>query len=226
MYRNALIIGSNTGAPERQQLRYAVTDAYSFANVLKSIGGISNTSCIIVENPSVARVKQALQALKESAGEIKHKNARKEILFYYSGHADEHGFLLGSEVFEYSTLKAELNSISADVRIAIVDACASGSLTREKGGVKRPPFLYDASSKMEGHAYLTSSSDDESAIESDKIKGSYFTHSLVSGLRGAADFNSDGKVTLNEAYQFTFNETLRRRKKQLQVRSMQVTIYG
>ncbi len=61
---------------------------------------------------------------------------------------------------------------------------------------------------MSGHAFLTSSSADEVAQESDWIGASFFTHYLVSGLRGAADTSADGRVTLNEAYQFAFNETL------------------
>jgi hypothetical protein len=63
---------------------------------------------------------------------------------------------------------------------------------------------------MRGHAFLTSSAETEAAQESDRIGASYFTHYLISGLRGAADVNGEGKVTLNEAYQFAFNETLGR----------------
>ena len=63
---------------------------------------------------------------------------------------------------------------------------------------------------MRGHAFLTSSSATEAAQESDRLQGSYFTHALVSGLRGAADASGDGKVTLNEAYQYAFDETLAR----------------
>ena len=63
---------------------------------------------------------------------------------------------------------------------------------------------------MRGHAFLTSSAATEAAQESDRIRASYFTHYLVSGFRGAADLSGDGRVTLNEAYQFAFNETLRR----------------
>jgi hypothetical protein len=33
---------------------------------------------------------------------------------------------------------------------------------------------------------------------------------LISGFRGAADLSGDGKVALNEAYEFAFNETLGR----------------
>ena len=63
---------------------------------------------------------------------------------------------------------------------------------------------------MRGHAFLTSSSEDEAAQESDRIGASFFTHYLVSGLRGAADVTGEGKVSLNEAYQFAFHETLGR----------------
>ena len=79
-----------------------------------------------------------------------------------------------------------------------------------KGGRARPAFLVDQSAAMRGHAFLTSSAESEAAQESDRIRASYFTHFLVSGLRGAADLSGDGKVTLNEAYQFAFNETLGR----------------
>lgn len=213
LYRSALVVGSNTGAANREQLRYAVKDARSFAEVIQNLGGVAKTSCILLENPDALQIKKAIERLRYTTEKSSNTRIRKEILFYYSGHADERGFLLGDEVFDYSLLKTKLNSIDADVRIAIVDACASGNLTREKGGITRPPFLFDASTQMEGHAYLTSSSQDEAAMESDKIKGSFFTNSLVSALRGGADFNTDGKITLNEAYQFTFNETLKKTEK-------------
>src|SRR5208283_4450521 len=75
-------------------------------------------------------------------------------------------------------------------------------------GQARPAFLFDASSDMTGHAYLTSASAEEAAQESDRIGSSFFTHYLVSGLRGAADTKGDGTVTLNEAYTYAFQETL------------------
>lgn len=55
---------------------------------------------------------------------------------------------------------------------------------------------------------MTSSSEDEAAQESDAIGASFFSHYLVSGLRGAADVTGDGRVTLNEAYHFAFQNTL------------------
>jgi len=83
-------------------------------------------------------------------------------------------------------------------------------MTRTKGSKRRAPFLLDTSSKVKGNPFLTSSSASEAAQESDNIQGSFFTHYLFSGLRGAADTTRDGRVTLNEAYQFAFHQTLAR----------------
>ena len=133
---------------------------------------------------------------------------RTEVIVYYSGHADEKGLLLGDDRYSYRTLRDRLDQIPADVRIAVLDACSSGAFTRMKSGRPRPAFLVDESTDMRGHAFLTSSSESEAAQESDRIRASYFTHFLISGFRGAADSSGDGKVTLNEAYQFAFSETL------------------
>src|SRR5215471_19069040 len=92
-----------------------------------------------------------------------------EVILYYSGHADEQGLLLGSDRYSYRTLRDRLDEIPADVRIAVLDACASGAFTRLKGGKTRPPFLVDQSADMRGHAFLTSSAETEAAQESDRI---------------------------------------------------------
>jgi hypothetical protein len=65
-------------------------------------------------------------------------------------------------------------------------------------GVKTQPFLFGDSISAEGYAFLISSSATEASRESDSTANSYFTHSLVTGLRGAADTVGDGRVTLNK----------------------------
>jgi uncharacterized caspase-like protein len=55
-----------------------------------------------------------------------------------------------------------------------------------------------------GEVVITSSSADELSQESDEVGGSYFTHYLLSGLRGAADTSGDGEVTLDEAYRYVY----------------------
>jgi hypothetical protein len=135
------------------------------------------------------------------------------VVVYYSGHSDEEGLLVAGERISYDDLRHRIQGIPAEVRLAILDSCASGAFTRNKGGVRRPPFLLDASANTKGHAFLTSSAINEVAQESNRIGASFFTHYLVSGLRGAADVNRDKRVTLQEAYQFASAETLARTEK-------------
>lgn len=116
--------------------------------------------------------------------------------------------MLGREALSYRELRDAMHGMAAEVGITVLDACASGVITRLKGGRTRPAFLTDDSMRMQGHAFLTSSSENEAAQESERLQGSFFTHALVSGLRGAADSSGDGRVTLSEAYQFAFQETL------------------
>src|SRR5439155_1903876 len=86
----------------------------------------------------------------------------------------------------------------------------SGGLTRVKGMHAGPAIELDLANDLatRGEALLTSSTSDELARESDNLKGSFFTHHLVSGLRGAADQSKDGRVTLAEAYQYAYGKTV------------------
>jgi uncharacterized caspase-like protein len=214
LQRYGLVLGANFGGADRPRLQYAVSDAERFARVLVDLGGVLPGNQIVLREPKLRDLTDALDALTRRMTEVRRApgaaGGRTEVLLYYSGHADEKGLLLGDDRYSYRTLRDRLDQIPADVRIAVLDACASGAFTRLKGGRTRPPFLVDASAEMRGHAFLTSSAANEAAQESDRIRASYFTHFLVSGFRGAADTSGDGRVTLSEAYQFAFHETLGR----------------
>jgi hypothetical protein len=208
--RFVLAAGANFGGADRPLLRYAVSDAERFTAVLTDLGGVDPRNAILLKEPKVRDLVQAIDELSRRASETRRRagGGRTEVVVYYSGHADDKGLLLGDDRYSYQSLRDRLDEMPADVRIAVLDACASGAFTRLKGGKARKPFLVDESVSTRGHAFLTSSAETEAAQESDHIGASYFTHYLVSGLRGAADVTGDRRVTLTEAYQFAFNETL------------------
>ncbi|MBN1944645.1 MAG: caspase family protein [Bradymonadales bacterium] len=206
--RLALVVGANDGGPERVTLRYAGADAHSFAVVMAEMGGLAETDSLLLLDPDRAGLQDAFAVIAGRLREVEAEHSRVEFFFYYSGHSDEVGLLLSDGPFEYEQIRTLVNGLSADIRIGVFDSCASGAFTRLKGGEWQPAFLVDASTDIRGHAYMTSSSADEVAQESDAIGASFFTYYLVSGLRGAADFNGDRRVTLNEAYRFAFDETL------------------
>jgi hypothetical protein len=208
--RFVLLAGVDDGGPQRTKLRYAASDARAMGHVLQTLGGVAPEDIVFMSTANRAAFETAFADVEQRlrAGTI--PGVRRELLVYYSGHSDEDGLLIGRDRVGYDELRARVQRAPADLRVVILDSCASGAFTRRKGGVKRAPFLLDASSDMRGHAFLTSSAADERAQESDRIAASYFTYYLVSGLRGAADMNQDRRVTLQEAYQFASQETLAR----------------
>ncbi len=133
------------------------------------------------------------------------------LLVYYSGHADAGALHLGGSRLELAELEQLVRGSAAAFRLLVLDSCRSGALTRVKGGTPIPPFDIQLNERVtgEGAVFLTSSSASEDSQESDELKGSFFTHALLSGLLGAADENGDGKVTLDEAYRHAYEATLR-----------------
>ncbi len=208
--RFALIIGANDGGADRVKLRYATTDAASLGQVIGELGGVARSDTVLLLDPDRAGLDAAFRDVRARLEAARAPSVRIELLVYYSGHSDEEGLLVSGQRYSYPELRRRIAEMPSDVNIAILDSCASGSFTRLKGGTKQPAFLVDESTQVRGYAFLSSSSADEAAQESDKIAASFFTHYLVSGLRGGADANHDRKVTLNEAYQFAFSETVAR----------------
>ncbi|MBN1940325.1 MAG: caspase family protein [Candidatus Aminicenantes bacterium] len=206
--RFAVIVGANHGGSDRVRLRYAVSDARTINRILQDLGGVAPEDALLLLDPKAGDFMSGMKSFRSRVEEAKSGHRRIEVVFYYSGHSDETRLLLNEETIPYETLRETINGIPADVRIAILDSCASGAFTRLKGGKKKPSFLLDEAYDMKGYAFLTSSSATEASQESDLLRSSFFTHYLSSGLRGAADLNGDGRVTLQEAYQFAFNETL------------------
>jgi hypothetical protein len=206
-----VIAGNDVGAASDVRLRYAQADAHKVYDVLRGLGEFLPENMVLLQGRSGSELSRVLISInariraESSAG-------RDSILFvYYSGHADASALHTGAEPLELDLLERLVQGSPAHFRVLVLDACRSGSLTRVKGAQKAAPFpvLLDAELSGEGLALLTSSTSDEDAQESDALKGSFFTHYLVSGLRGAADRNGDGSVSLEEAYAHAYQHTLR-----------------
>ena len=208
--RFALLVGADDGGPERERLHYANRDATTLAGTLTRLGGVDPSDLERLEDPSPDALRHAFERMRKLAGAAQASGTKVHFIFYYSGHSDERSLLMGGPRFDYTELKRLVAAVPAEVHIAILDSCASGAFTRIKGGKRRPAFMAGDAAEVAGHAYLTSASADENAQESDTVGGSFFTHFLNSGLRGGADIDGDDRVTLDEAYRFAYDQTLRR----------------
>jgi len=206
--RFALIAGSNVGGKATTNLKYAVNDARRMHEVLLRLGGIKADNAMLLANPGKESIVNGISFIASKIEKNRNAGNRSQFVFYYSGHSDERGLLLFGDYLDYADLHASIEALGAEVQLVILDSCASGAFTRNKGGQFGLPFLLDESSVVEGHAFLTSSTEDELSQESDRIASSFFTNSLVSALSGAGDSDGDGTITLNEAYDYAYERTL------------------
>jgi len=206
----AIIVGHNTGAADEQQLRYAETDAQRFAELLGEIGGVRDENQVVLRGKSADQVRRALIATNERIRTAQRAGHEAILLVYYSGHGDADALHLGDSRFELRELEALVRGSSAAIRILIIDACRSGAVTRVKGGRPAPPIALTSVGELpgEGVIVLTASTAGEDAQESDQLGGSFFTHHLLSSLRGAADADNDQIVTVAEAFGYTREQTI------------------
>lgn len=209
--RRFLVAASaNDGGPGKARLRFAHQDADAMAGVMRSLGGVRAEDALLLQEPDSAKLLSALREISGRMARQRETGSRVELVLYYSGHSDEEGLLLGGQRLPYLVLRRALEGSGADVRLAVLDACASGAALRAKGGTRHQAFRIEGAEGLRGQAFLTSSRAEESSQESDRLKGSVFTRAFLTGLRGAADLDRDGKVTLQEAYRFAYEETLER----------------
>jgi len=210
--RIAILAGNNLGAESGRPLYYAERDAEKVNEVLTLMGGFHEADSRVYLGATRNQLLRAMGEVQDDIAWSQDRGDEVVFLFYYSGHADENGLQLGRTELSYDEIDALLERSGADVKVALLDACQSGTLTRTKGGSRAPGFVFDVTERLEasGTVVITSSTGDEASQESDEIGGSYFTYFLVSGLHGAADADDDGHVTLSEAYEHVYHQTVLR----------------
>ena len=206
----AVVVGSNPGGPGQKLLRYAEDDAVRVARLLVEVSGFQQQNVRLLERPTPAVLKQALDDV-EARLQADAKNGQPaRFFFYYSGHARAHALNLGNAEMSLEKLREQLLSLPAHLTIVVLDACQSGAFSRVKGAEPAADFSFNSVAQLNasGVAVMASSSASELSQESEQLRSSYFTHHFLVALRGAGDVNDDGRVSLDEAYEYAYQRTL------------------
>ena len=143
-------------------------------------------------------------------------------VFYISGHGttyDDGDYYYLPVNFRYTSkeeipiqgiskndLIENLSLIKAGKTLVMLDTCNSGAFFADSGqrGLNEKTAI-DRLTRATGHATLAASSDSQSAMEGYEGHG-VFTYVLLEGLKGEADSNDDGFVTLLELASYVENE--------------------
>jgi len=214
----ALLVGINSYEdPLVSSLNFSVNDVEGFYEILVdpergkcNKDNIKLLSDKTDEKPSRSKVISELKRICRRAepGDI--------ILFYFSGHGyekDGKPYLLCSDTYlnavEETAIPVEMirktmEESNARVKIIILDACHSGAIKGIKDSGKMTEQLFKAFfPPPQGFAVLSSCKLGEYSYEWWEKEHSVFSYYLLEGLRGSADKDRDGIVTLIDVYQFT-----------------------
>jgi hypothetical protein len=208
MRRIAVLVGANDAPAGRAPLRFAHTDAQQVADALVRVGRFAPSDVRVLLDPTPAALGDALAG---AAAVARAGDGNTLFLFYYSGHSDGASLFPHGQAVGIGAVRDAIEHVAARIRIGILDTCRGGSWTQAKGLTVGPPLdvpdLIDAST--EGTALVSSSSGFENAHEAEALNGSFFTHHFVAGLLGAADRSGDGSITLEEAFDYAKERTVR-----------------
>ena len=216
----ALIIANTEYAdPGLAKLTAPGKDAEEFARVLKSpeIAAFDDVHVLVNENATTAR---------ELIDEFFARKTPDDLLvLYFSGHGvrDEFGSLylavkntnrdrLRSTAINSSFVREGMDQSRSKRQVLILDCCNSGAFAQgtkaEIGGSVGIASAFEGTGY--GRVVLTASDSTQFAWEGDKVIGettnSLFTHFLVKGLEGEADRDGDGAITVDELYDYAYEQ--------------------
>jgi len=222
----ALIIGNNQyNDPKLARLKTPAADAQALANVLSDQNIGSFDKVISLVNKTESHVSRGISTF------LTNKKPEDLVLVYFSGHGilDDRGRLfLALKDTRTSLLKAtaipaafisdEMDSCRSRRQILILDCCNSGAFARGTKGEQKAVTEATFEGSGFGRVVLTASDSTQFALEGDQViqtELSLFTHFLLEGLKtGEADTNSDGHVSLDEWYDYTYTQVLATTPKQ------------
>src|SRR5215207_7079253 len=229
--RFALIIG-NTEYMDSGLARLTAPgkDAEGFAQVLKDQNICAFDKVFTLINRDVLTVNQAIEDF------FTRKKPDDLLLLYFSGHGvkDENGALylavkntnrarLRSTAVQSDFIREAMAQSRSKRQVLVLDCCNSGAFARGTksaiGGTMGTATAFEDKGYGHGHIVLTATDAIQFAWEGDKViqsdtSNSLFTHFLIKGLQGEADQDADGKITVDNLYDYAYEQTINTTSKQ------------
>lgn len=210
----AVIIGITTYRSNKiPKVKYAKRDAEIMKDYLINVCGIPEENFV-----SLTDEKATLSDLIAYIEEWLQRNVNKNsfVFVYFAGHGTpnpekgdaylvpydgEPGFI--SKLYPLSRFYNSLENLPTENIVVALDACFSGAGGRSVIEEGKRPLISPKIEKVGKKAVvITASGSDEISQDLDTQRHGLFTYYILKGLRGEADFNGDGWITLGELYNY------------------------
>ncbi len=195
-------------------VKYAVRDAEVMARYLQNVGGVAADDMKVLTDDGATR--SDLEAYVEDWLPRRVK-PDSTVFFYYAGHGapdptGKEAFLVPFEghpdfpakLYPLNRLYAALAKLPAKAVVVMLDSCFSGAKGRgvSQEGARPLVSLQETGGLDPKLAVLTGASGTQVTSDFDKGEHGLFTYFLLKGMRGDADADRDGTITLGELYPF------------------------
>lgn len=204
----ALVIGVSS-YNHMPVLKYTDDDAYQVYAFLKSPEGGAvidkQIQLLIDENATKENISNALNKIVNNADE------NDVIFIYYAGHGIDGAFVPYdydgyNNLYDHKTILKTLDKSVAKHKLLIADACHSGSMIAQRSPFRSmlAEYYTDFEKTDGGTALIMSSKEDENSLEYSGMRQGVFSYYLIKALSGMADYDKNGIVTVQEAFDYVY----------------------
>ncbi len=202
----AVVVGV-AGYTHMPSLKYTDDDAYQIYAFLKSPeGGALPDNQVKVLVDDLATRENIIKAMNQTFLKADENDV---VLMYFSGHGLNGSFLpFDYDGYRNKLMHTEIQQLfdrsKAKHKICFADACHSGSMLASKAPSSAAIKKYYGAfqNSYGGTALLLSSRANEFSLEDSGLRQGIYSHFLIKGLKGLADNNNNGIVTVKELYNY------------------------
>jgi len=212
--RHGLVIGIDKHQERGLDLRYATADARALYDLMvdETCGCFprENVTLLLNEQATMREVGKALSSLTKKVA------PNDTVWIYFAGH----GAVEGDEAYwvthdsdvqslsmtglDRTRINKELSKLRSERLLLLIDCCHAAATALQTNALRAALSANELFGRFEGKGVMTLAASDgmQKSVELAELGRGAFTYYLEKGLRGEADENGDGVVTLNELWRY------------------------
>ena len=194
-------------------LNYADDDASEFYTFLINKYPKSRSSIVLLKDHQATRQN----ILGNMRTIFSNSNYNDELILFFSGHGFNGYFVPYNcnnekNLLYHSEVRKAFSLSSAKRKIVFADACRAGSIKKENNDADTrfgiESYYQTLKKEKGGIALMLSSRWNQNSQESSGIRNGIFAYHLLNGLKGAADYDGNNTIVIDEIYKYVRSKVI------------------